>query len=106
LQDAKGNIGVNIAAGVGNAQSNGMAASMNSSASLSKAVADSEQATFFNELLADCDLDNFATFAGDALSGATGNIGVNITAGVGNAQHNGLAISTAQSSSSCGSCSP
>jgi hypothetical protein len=75
LADAKGNIGVNIAAGVGNAQSNGMAASMNSSASVSKAAADSEQTTFFNELLADCDLDNFASFAGNAMSAAQGNIG-------------------------------
>jgi hypothetical protein len=103
LADAKGNIGVNIAAGVGNAQSNGLAASMNSSGTLSKAAADSEQATYFNELLAGCDLDNFATFADNALSGATGNIGVNIAAGVGNAQHNGLAISVA---TGCDTCTP
>jgi hypothetical protein len=103
LKDAKGNIGVNIAAGVGNAQSNGLAASVNSSASLSKAAADSEQFAYFNELLAECDLDNFASFSGNALQGAQGNIGVNIAAGVGNAQHNGLAISTASScDSGCG----
>jgi hypothetical protein len=108
LKEAKGNIGVNIAAGVGNAQSNGLAASVNSSATLSKAVADSEQFAYFNELLADCDLDNFASFSGNALQGAQGNIGVNIAAGVGNAQHNGLAISAASSAaSSCDSgCGP
>jgi hypothetical protein len=102
LKDAKGNVGVNIAAGVGNAQTNGLAASVNSSGVLSKAAADSEQTTYFNELLAECDLDNFATFAGNALQGAQGNIGVNIAAGVGNAQHNGLAISTANSCTTCG----
>jgi uncharacterized membrane protein len=101
LKDAKGNVGVNIAAGVGNAQSNGLAASVNSSGVLSKAAADSEQSTYFNELLAECDLDNFASFSGNALQGAQGNIGVNIAAGVGNAQHNGLAISTATSCTSC-----
>jgi hypothetical protein len=100
LGSASGNIGLNVAAGVGNAQSNAMAASVNSSGVLAKASADSEQATLFNALLANCDLDNTASLSGTALSGAIGNIGVNIAAGVGNAQHNGLAIATA----SCGNC--
>ena len=100
LSGASGNIGLNVAAGVGNAQSNALAASVNSSGTIAKASADSEQWTEFNELLAWCDLDNSASLSGNALSAAVGNIGVNIAAGAGNAQHNGLSIATA----SCGTC--
>ncbi|ATE69932.1 hypothetical protein IEQ11_00170 [Lysobacter capsici] len=100
LSNAKGNIGVNVAAGVGNAQSNAMAASVNSSGTIAKAASDSEQDAWLNELAANCDLDTFATLSGNALSGAQGNIGANVAAGVGNLQHNGLSIATA----SCGSC--
>ena len=100
LQGASGNIGLNVAAGVGNAQTNALAASVNSSGNLAKAAADSEQQTLFNQLLAYCDLDNTASLSGNALSSAVGNIGVNIAAGAGNAQHNGLAIAVA----SCGTC--
>lgn len=100
LANAAGNMGVNIASGVGNAQANALAASVNSSGSLAWATADSEQVTEMNTLFARYDLDNTASLGGSALSGATGNIGVNIAAGVGNAQHNGLAIAVA----SCGTC--
>jgi hypothetical protein len=102
LRDATGNIGLNVAAGAGNAQTNAMAASVNSSGNLSKAAADSEQLTLFNSLLASCDLDNTASLGDNALRAALGNIGANIAAGVGNAQHNGLSISSA----SCGNCTP
>jgi len=95
LRDVQGNVGVNVAAGVGNAQSNGMAASV-ADASIAKSSADSEQLSFYNELLSACgDLDVFATFGGNALQAASGNIGVNVAAGVGNLQHNGLAIAAA-----------
>jgi hypothetical protein len=102
LAGAAGNIGLNVAAGVGNAQTNALAASVNSSGTIAKASADSEQFTFWNELAAACDLDNTALLSGSALSGAVGNIGVNIAAGVGNAQHNGLAIAVA----ACELCDP
>ena len=46
--------------------------------------------------------DLFAVLGGNALSDASGNIGVNVSAGVGNLQHNGLAIASA----SCGTCTP
>ncbi len=95
LASASGNIGLNVAAGVGNAQTNALAASVNSSGTIAKATADSEQFTIWNTLAAECDLDNTAFLSGNALSGAVGNIGVNIAAGVGNAQHNGLAIAVA-----------
>ena len=94
--------GLNVAAGVGNAQSNALAASVNGSGTIAKASADSEQLTFWNDLIAECDLDNTAFLNGSALSNAIGNIGVNIAAGIGNAQHNGLSIAVA----SCGTCTP
>ena len=96
LRDASGNIGVNIAAGVGNVQGNAMAASVNSSGRYALATADSEQIADSNvwgtATLAAHDL--FAVLGGNAMSNASGNIGVNIAAGVGNLQHNGLAISS------------
>jgi hypothetical protein len=100
LRAGRGNIGLNVTAGAGNAQTNAMAASVNSSGNLSKASADSEQVTMFNALLAKCDLDNTASLGDNALRSALGNIGVNISAGAGNAQHNGLSISAA----TCGNC--
>jgi hypothetical protein len=100
LASAAGNIGLNVAAGVGNAQSNALAASVNSSGNVASASADSEQLTEMNDVVAGMDLDNTASLSGSALSAAVGNIGVNIAAGVGNAQHNGLSIAVA----SCGTC--
>ena len=100
LAGAAGNIGLNVAAGVGNAQSNALAASVNGSGTIAKASADSEQVTAINTAEAFFDLDNDASLSGMALSSAVGNIGVNIAAGVGNAQHNGLSIAVA----SCGTC--
>lgn len=95
LRDASGNIGVNIAAGVGNVQGNAMAASVNSSGRYALATADSDQIAEANvwgtATLLSHDL--FAVLGGNAMSNASGNIGVNIAAGVGNLQHNGLAIS-------------
>ncbi|MDQ3204914.1 MAG: hypothetical protein M3Q40_00040, partial [Pseudomonadota bacterium] len=96
LAGASGNIGLNVASGVGNAQGNALAASINESGNIAKASSDSEQTSVLNVLLALSDLDNTASLGGSALSGAVGNIGVNVAAGVGNAQHNGLAISIAR----------
>jgi hypothetical protein len=95
LRSASGNIGVNVAAGTGNAQGNALAASVNTSGNVAKASSESEQAAVLNILAALVDLDDTASLGGDALRGAMGNIGVNIAAGAGNAQHNGLAVATA-----------
>ncbi|HVL09630.1 MAG TPA: cell surface protein [Burkholderiaceae bacterium] len=96
LRNAAGNIGVNIASGAGNLQNNGMAGSTNSSGTLAKATSSNAQASFGNVLFElGCDPVNSAIISGNALRGATGNIGVNLTAGAGNLQHNGLAIATA-----------
>ncbi|MGY4514645.1 hypothetical protein [Lysobacter sp. HA18] len=92
---ARGNIGVNVAGGVGNAQSNSLAASVNTSGRYAIASSASYQGAGYNELVAYYDLDTFAVLGGNALFGAQGNIGVNVAAGVGNVQHNGLAIASA-----------
>lgn len=95
LRDVEGNVGVNVAAGVGNGQSNGMSASV-ADASIAKSSSDSEQMSIMNELQSACgDLDVVARFGDNALQAASGNIGVNVAAGVGNLQHNGLAIAAA-----------
>jgi hypothetical protein len=95
LRDVQGNVGVNVAAGVGNGQSNGMSASV-ADASIAKSSSDSEQLSLMNELQSACgDLDVVARFGDNALQAASGNIGVNVAAGVGNLQHNGLAIAAA-----------
>jgi len=101
LKDAKGNIGVNIAAGAGNAQENALAASTNASGTIAKATIDNEQSANGNKLrlnsFCEADPSNWATLGGGALAGAQGNIGLNIAAGAGNLQHNGLSIATATS---------
>lgn len=94
LAGATGNIGLNVAGGVGNGQGNAMAASINSSGELAIASSDSEQISIGNTLLALIDVDTFAVLGGNTLAGATGNIGANIAAGIGNLQHNGLTIAS------------
>jgi hypothetical protein len=97
LSGAKGTIGVNIAAGAGELQENGMAASTNSSGRIAKATDYNKQSADNNSLrLNGCDPTNVASMSGTALMNAMGNIGVNIAAGAGNLQHNGLAIATAK----------
>lgn len=99
LSGATGNIGVNVAAGVGNAQSNALAASNNSGGTVAYATSDSNQDADGNSILQDFfpTLNLSASLDGGALNGASGNIGVNIAAGVGNLQHNSLAIASVSS---------
>jgi hypothetical protein len=95
LRDASGNIGLNVAAGTGNGQSNALAASVNTSGRVANASADTEQTSLFNVLFVLSDLDATATLDGNVLRDAIGNIGVNVAAGAGNLQHNSLAVATA-----------
>ncbi|KPQ25823.1 MAG: Neuroendocrine-specific golgi protein P55 (NESP55) [Halomonas sp. HL-48] len=107
LQGASGNIGVNVAAGSGNAQSNGLALAVGSNSS-ADATSGGLQVSYDN--LADDDLvvygsrygvyvvnnTNNAQLSGGALSGASGNIGANIASGNGNMQSNTLSIARSQ----------
>ena len=122
LQDAQGNMGLNVASGVGNAQSNDAAPSSivtrgrhggpeasneggggdgrphddddriyASAMVFSDQRSDQNRAIMPNSVLS---TDWEASLGDDALAGASGNIGVNVAAGVGNAQSNAMAAST------------
>lgn len=95
LANAQGNIGVNVAAGVANGQGNALAASVNSAGAVAFANADSNQTATFStvELGFLPSLGLAATIDGGALAGATGNVQINVASGVGNLQHNAMAIS-------------
>jgi hypothetical protein len=92
LQGAAGNIGVNVATGVFNAQHNALALStvVGTSALAEASVGSIQQATFNTT---DHSLtDNTASVADAVLAAATGNIGLNVTAGSNNMQSNALSI--------------
>jgi hypothetical protein len=96
---ANGNIGVNVATGVDNAQSNDAALSnMDVGPVFGSAQIYSTQASSGKATVGDF---NFVSAVGtDALAGATGNIGVNVASGVGNVQNNSLAASATTGSTS------
>jgi trimeric autotransporter adhesin len=94
LNDASGNIGVNIAAGNGNQQANSLALAMQSGNGHDRdpaAFVFNGQFTGGNGSLT-LGGDNLASGGDDVLNGASGNIGVNIAAGTGNQQSNAVAI--------------
>ncbi|MGG1944331.1 hypothetical protein AB1286_05910 [Trinickia sp. NRRL B-1857] len=90
---ASGNIGMNVAEGVDNAQSNDASlASVDQgnvfgNAQIFSTQSSGGQATINNFMLN-------ASLGDGSLSGVSGNVGVNIAAGVGNVQNNSLAAST------------
>lgn len=94
LQGAKGNVGLNAAAGDLNLQSNQLATSVNSTGALAKATASNDQ-TLANNITT-TNATNIAALGGNALANAQGNIAANITSGIGNLQHNSMAIAVAQ----------
>jgi len=97
LQNANGNIGANVAAGNNNAQDNAAAiAATEKTDSFIDAEITKLQMSVKNKT-ANVGADNNATLTGNALQGATGNIGANVAAGQNNAQSNMTAISTGPS---------
>lgn len=97
--DASGNLGFNVAAGDNNAQDN--AASLSAAdASFSFGMADAEvfvNQSGMNNTVMNYGVTNNAGIGGNAFSGASGNIGVNVTSGNNNEQKNALAASVATS---------
>jgi hypothetical protein len=92
LSGAQGNIGANVAAGDFNAQSNVVAiAAGEQKASLVESKTFSVQKAMFNHVENE-GATNTASGSDNALSNAQGNIGLNIAAGVDNAQTNQLGI--------------
>ncbi|MBN6149631.1 adhesin [Xanthomonas sp. AmX2] len=95
--NAAGNLGFNAAAGDNNAQDNAAALSA-ADASFSFGMADAE--VFVNQYGANnqtmnLGVTNAASLGGNAFSGASGNIGVNVASGNNNGQKNALAASVA-----------
>ncbi|GKW48765.1 hypothetical protein [Halomonas sp. NCCP-2165] len=98
--DASGNIGINVAAGDNNAQANDAALSASDAHRVfGQAEAYSAQSATTNTVT-NAGSPNTAHMGNSALRGATGNIGVNIAAGVGNIQQNSLAASSNTSAGS------
>jgi hypothetical protein len=84
LRAASGNLGVNVAAGALNAQANQIALVSAPSSDLNTLQTADATATMSGN--------GTAMLGAGALAKASGNIGVNIVSGVGNAQSNALAV--------------
>ncbi|MEX3932957.1 hypothetical protein AB4Y32_14330 [Paraburkholderia phymatum] len=100
LQYASGNVGVNVASGIGNVQNNSMAASTStvSRNHASAAMVATDESSQSAGVSFHGSFEGTAMLGAGALSHATGNIGVNIAGGAGNVQHNGLAIASMNTS--------
>ncbi|SER54653.1 hypothetical protein SAMN04487958_101517 [Vreelandella subterranea] len=92
FNNASGNLGVNMAAGFGNAQNNGMtlAAGQNSSAEATIAGVQSVDNTTLNAACG-CGDSNTSTLS-NSFQRASGNVGVNVASGNANMQSNNLSI--------------
>lgn len=88
-----GNIGVNAAAGSLNQQANLMTLAVANNTTLAEANAGLIQASTLSYVEQQ---DSINTVAGLSIAGASGNIGVNFAAGVGNQQLNSLTIAASQ----------
>ncbi|MFK0378253.1 hypothetical protein [Pandoraea sp. NPDC090278] len=84
LRDAHGSFGVNIAAGALNVQSNQIVVAQASHVSIDTTQTIRNAATVTGAMN--------ASLGDRALMGAAGNIGVNVAAGIANAQSNALAV--------------
>jgi hypothetical protein len=98
LAGASGNIGVNLAAGAGNTQSNQLAMVESSGSRVSRASVAINQSASGNQSESASTYEstnsaNTARIMSGALAQASGNIGVSIAAGVGNAQANAMSVS-------------
>lgn len=107
LSGASGNIGVNIGAGDNNQQANAAALSAADASFVFDHVTASASASQYNasNLTTNAGVTNSATLVGGSLSGASGNIGVNITAGNNNQQKNDLTASVANAKNTSASVS-
>ena len=96
LAAADGNIGLNAATGAYNGQKNALAiAAVTGAATLSEATAAVLQQSTFNSTTHN-DTSNSVSLGGNVANAATGNVGLNLSAGSNNLQQNTLAISSVQ----------
>jgi hypothetical protein len=100
LSGVTGNVGVNVASGIGNVQNNSLAGAVTTTKP-GKAMTTAMVATDDNSQTASMTVvgqfQGTAMLGANSLAGASGNIGVNIAGGAGNLQHNGLAIAALNS---------
>ena len=97
LAGATGNVGVNVASGLGNVQNNSLALVSSTPAGQSSAkgaLVATDDSTQWAGGTVSGSFNSAAMLGAGALNGATGNIGVNIASGGGNLQHNGLAVAS------------
>ncbi|MGU7772406.1 cell wall anchor protein [Burkholderia sp. MR1-5-21] len=95
LSNVSGNVGVNVASGIGNVQNNSLAGAVttvNATQAQTVAMVATDDNTQTAAAGVSGRFEGNATLGANTLHGSTGNIGVNIAGGVGNLQHNGLAI--------------
>ena len=100
LQGASGNVGVNVAAGDNNQQANDAALSSSDAATVFGQSASFSFQSASNNTTGISGSPNNARMGTNALRNASGNVGVNVAAGIGNAQHNSLAASVNTASGS------
>jgi hypothetical protein len=100
LSGVSGNVGVNVASGIGNVQNNSLAGAVttvnpvNAQTTAMVATDDNSQAA---GMTVKGQFQGTAMLGANSLYNASGNIGVNIAGGAGNLQHNGLAIAALNS---------
>ena len=97
LRDARGNIGLNTAAGSNNAQSNSMAVAATDEEFVfgdGQANVFAQQQSSGNRSTSDERPTTVAAAHGNALRGVQGNVGANIAGGRNNAQQNNVALSS------------
>ncbi|MEX3824601.1 cell wall anchor protein, partial [Paraburkholderia sp. BR14262] len=95
LANVSGNVGVNVASGIGNAQNNSLAGSVTTAtpgAYSTVAMVATDNSSQNANMSAVGQFQGTASLGANTLTGAQGNIGVNIAGGIGNLQHNGMAI--------------
>jgi hypothetical protein len=100
LSGVTGNVGVNVASGIGNVQNNSLAGAVtttNAGNALTTAMVATDDNTQVAGMTVMGQFQGTAMLGANSLAGASGNIGVNIAGGAGNLQHNGLAIAALNS---------
>jgi hypothetical protein len=100
LQNVSGNVGVNVASGIGNVQNNSLAGAVTTTTpgnALTTAMVATDDNAQSATMSVSGQFQGTAMLGNNALQGSQGNIGVNIAGGAGNLQHNGLAIAALNS---------
>ena len=97
LENATGNLQVNLTAGIANVQKNALSLStVEMSQTLSEATAATLQQHSFNNIVSNNPVGNLAQLTDSVFRNASGNIQINLSAGIANAQANTLSVAAGQ----------